>query len=166
MEKKMNQTVTQQSSTEIETTAGGSTALDPYAAAANEMGNNFLPIVKMTKAGQWVSGPDEEALEDHEAAFAMHTFAHGFVCWKDGDVVDEKMVLVASGELRPLFDELPDHGPYENDDGWVGTASIQLRLLKTDEEFLYRPSSRGGLNALAGLARKYANKRQSQPGVV
>ena len=163
----MNDTVTQESSTEIATTAEGSTTLDPYAAAANEMGNNFLPIVKMTKVGQWVSGPDEEPLEDHEAAFAMHTFSHGFVCWKDGDVVDEKMVLVASGELRPLIDELPDHGPYENDnDGWVGTASIQLRLLKTDEEFLYRPSSRGGLNALAGLARKYANTRQSQPGVV
>lgn len=158
-------------STEVATTAEGSAALtagavDPYAAAANEMGNNFLPIVKMTKAGEWVSGPDEEELEDHEAAFAMNTFAHGFVCWKDGEVVDEKMVLVASGELRPLFDELPDHGPYENDDGWAGTASIQLRLLKTDEELLYRPSSRGGLNALAGLARKYANKRQRQPNVV
>ncbi len=127
-------------STEVATTAEGSAALtagavDPYAAAANEMANNFLPIVKMTKAGEWVSGPDEEELEDHEAAFAMNTFAHGFVCWKDGEVVDEKMVLVASGELRPLF-------------------------------VLYRPSSRGGLNALAGLARKYANKRQRQPNVV
>lgn len=157
---------------EVATVAEGNTDLstgtiDPFAAAADELGNDFLPILRMTKAGQWVSGPDNDPLEDHEAAFAMHTFARGFVCWKDGEVVDEKMVVVAGGELRPLVGELPDHGPYDNDqDGWAGTASIQGRFLKTDEEFLYRPSSRGGLNALAGLAGKYATRRQRQPNVV
>ena len=157
---------------EIATVAESNTALstdtvDPYAAAADEMGNAFLPILKMTKAGQWVSGSDNDPLEDHEAAFAMHTFERGYVCWKGGEIVDEQMVLVSSGEPVPREEDLPDHGPYDADqDGWAGTASIQLRLLKTDEELLYRPSSRGGLNALAGLARRYATKRQQQPNVL
>jgi hypothetical protein len=54
-------------------------------------------IIKMDKTGHWVYGADQTEIED-DSSWAVNpfSFVHGFIAWGDGEVLGEKMVLLAS----------------------------------------------------------------------
>ena len=129
-------------------------AANAFAAAGSELGGSSLPILKMSKSGTWVFGAENTPMTETRFATDVPGAQRGWVCFVDGECVEEKMVPVASGKTISE-DELPDHGPYEKDDGWVESASIQLRSIETGEEFLFKPTSHGGRSAIGALLTKF-----------
>jgi len=128
---------------------------DAFAAAGSELGGSTLPILKMSKAGEWVSGTENMPVTEKLFAADVQGAQRGFICFVDGELVDEVMVPVARGVAISL-EELADHGPYQDGDGWTASASIQLRSIETGDEFVYKPSSQGGRSAIGGLLTKYS----------
>lgn len=79
----------------------------------------------------------------------------GWICWKDGSVVDERMVLITQGN-PPREDELPDKGPYtKKDDGWKEQVSIRFKLFETGEEIELKMTSRAGIRGVGALCKAY-----------
>ena len=129
-------------------------AANAFAAAGSELGGSALPILKMSKAGCWVYGAENTPVTEKLFAADANGAQRGFVCFVDGDVVGEVMVPVSIGKtVSP--NELPDNGPYQDGDGWMEAASLQLRSIESGEEFLFKPTSHGGRSAIGALLTKY-----------
>ena len=88
----------------------------------------------------------------------------GWICWKDGEVKDERMVLITQGN-PPREDELKDHGPYtKKDDGWKEQVSIRFKLFETGEEIELKMTSRAGIRGVGALCKAYgAEFRDHEP---
>ncbi len=151
--------------TAIITKAKAKELAQQYEDYADETSNLQTEFLKFTKQGEFIHGADEQRIEDtEEFAFNMSTLARGFICWKANEVVDEQMSLVsvAGGVIKK--EDLEDHGPYEGDmDGWNDQAQVNLRSLETGTEMLFKTSSRGGLNAISGISKEFANKLKLAP---
>lgn len=130
---------------------------DAFSAAGAKLGGTALPILKLSKAGKWVVGADNMPVSDVRFAADVQNTRFGFVCFVGGEVVDEVLVPVALGKsISP--DQLPDHGPYKDREGWVSSASLQLRGLETGDEFVFKPTSHGGRSAIGALLNKCSSR--------
>ncbi len=128
-----------------------------FTAAASDLGKSIFPILKLAKTGQWVSGPENTPMPETLYAADVEGSQVGFTCFVDGNVADEIMLPVALGrKISP--DELPDHGPYQDGDGWKPSASIQLKAIETGEQFIFKPTSHGGLSAISALLSRYGHR--------
>jgi hypothetical protein len=108
--------------------------------------------------GQFTYGREGDELEAGTilAAAVVETYATGWICWVDGEVKDEIMCLVASGEKPPSKDRLPDHGPYDDeDDGWRKQAAILFKDPETGDQYYFKASSISGMRALAALGNAF-----------
>lgn len=80
---------------------------------------------------------------------------HGWICWKESQVVDETMVPITEGS-PPSEHDLPDHGPYAKEgDGWKQQVSLRFRLPDTGEELELKMTSRAGIRGVGGLCKEY-----------
>ena len=140
--------------TQNETLPAPVSAANAYAAAGSELAGDALPLLKLSKAGELVTGTENEPVTETRFAADVQGAQQGFVCFVDGRVVDEALVLVATGK-KIEEDELPDHGPYQEGDGWARSATIHLRSIETGEEFAFKPTSLGGRAAIGALFTKY-----------
>jgi hypothetical protein len=148
---------------------------DPFATAAKEMGGtraNFLAF--SGDNGDYTYGPKDDKKElEHGTQLACNfggSFKRGFICWKESEVVDEQMALVASGEVIAESD-LKDHSPYEkyedgSEDGWVEQASIEVRNLDTGELFLFKVTNSSSRRAMGGLAAEFGKVYRQKPNQV
>jgi len=99
---------------------------------------------------------DELELGTILAAAVVESYQTGWICWIDGEVKDEIMVLVASGEKAPSKHNLPDHGPYDDeDDGWRKQAAILFKDPETGDQYYFKTSSASGVRALATLGNAF-----------
>jgi hypothetical protein len=127
--------------------------------------SNFAPSGKAymkfnANTGRYSYGKDDtEISAGSEAAVNMATFSTGWVCWKDGEVAKELMARPLSGEVPENEADLPDLGPYENEeDGWKKQVSVDMRLLDDSgagEEIIFKTSSKGGIGGISKLFREY-----------
>lgn len=93
--------------------------------------------------------------------FNMNTLKKGFICWKGGKPVEQKMVLVTSGERMPVKDELTDHGPYTVEgEGWAEQLGVQVINPADGTTMELNLSNRSGITALTQLAQAYGTKRK------
>lgn len=81
---------------------------------------------------------------------------HGYVCWKGGKPHD--YVAWPYGDKMLDIDELPDHGPYEQDangrkDGWREQVSIPMKDIKTGIEYIYKTGPDSSVKAANALLR-------------
>jgi hypothetical protein len=53
--------------------------------------------------------------------------------------------------------QLPDHGPYEDGDGWHAAVSFKLRGMKSGQQLIYKTTSFGGLAAVGELMSVYGH---------
>lgn len=65
-------------------------SIDPYVAEAAAVGGDYLLILKFSKAGDWIFGPDGDKLVGDQAAVNMATMQSGHICWKDNVIVTEQ----------------------------------------------------------------------------
>ena len=92
----------------------------------------------------------QDTIAEIQFAANVQGASRGWTCFRDGAVVDEKMVLVSLGrKISP--EELADHGPYDGGDGWHLAVSLQLRSMRTGQECLFKSTSLGGRAAFGEL---------------
>jgi hypothetical protein len=134
-----------------------STLANAFANAGAQLGGTALEILKLTKSGEWVAGADNTAVTERRFAADVKNARRGYVCFVDGQVVDEVWVPVATGKTVAKED-LPDQGPFEGNDGWVESVAIQLRSLESGADYIFKPTSHGGRAAVGGLLTAYGHR--------
>jgi len=114
--------------------------------------------------GHFTYGKDGDEIErGTKVAINHREFRNGWICWKDGEVVEEIMTNILNGK-PPGKGELADHGPYEDEkDGWREQSSIQFRDIESGDEFEYKASSKSGRIAVANLVRDFGKQYQLHP---
>lgn len=128
---------------------------DAFAAAGSQHQDDRNPaIVKLTKSGDWVHGRDKTPLANTRFVADVEGAAAGFICFKSGGGVEKAMAPVASGKLIRR-DDLQDHGPYRDGDGWTECLSLPLRSVENGEEYVFEPTSIGGRAAIRQLFSEY-----------
>jgi hypothetical protein len=163
---------------DLTTTNGGAVATqadyDPFAAAAAEMGVFAGSYLKFSgNDGDYTYGPEasSKTLEHGtQLAVDMSTFNRGWICWKEGEAIEEVMVPILEGAPPPQA-TLTDHGPYATyqdgtKDGWTEQRSVSLHLLDTGELFVWKATSKSALRAFANLVNDYAKVYRTKPGKV
>ena len=129
---------------------------DPYLKTASRVASasSFLKYVK----GAFVFGIDEEKMAlGTELVPNLHEGKIGWLKWKGGEVVEEKMFAWATG--HPYREDLGDldQDLWEvDDDGkpidpYSETATLPFKNPRTGEEFTFSTSSTGGRQAVAKL---------------
>lgn len=163
--------------TELAPIRNGSSAVtnfgdDPWAAYAAQHGNSNAGVQYMKfdgNTGVFNYGADRTELEEGtQLAVNMNEYKNGFICWKEQEVVDEKMisvVVVFAGAPPIVQAHLPDHGPYKKyangaSDGWVEQYSVALKLLDNGADVVFKTSSVSGIRSLKKLLSDYAAGRK------
>ena len=94
-----------------------------------------------------------------EAVPNLPQLQHGWVCWKDGNPIDEHWVTV--GQPLPEQHTLADHGPYsQQNDGWSENFRFDLKILASygipDEiAAQFTTSSKGGQAAIGNMMKQW-----------
>ena len=167
-------------SNDLTTTGASNLALptegpNVFAAAAADMGalqGNFLKF--SGNDGNYTFGPAEDSQEiEHGSQLAvnMATFKRGYICWVNGEVVEEIMIPVVSGLPIPLASSLADFGPYQTyedgtKDGWREQGTIELRDLENGDMFLLKLTSKGGILALGALSDAFSKVYRQKVGFI
>jgi hypothetical protein len=157
----------------------GSTAVGAYTAGVNPWAEAARGIesgayLKFNgNDGRWSFGQDDEDLpEKSRIVTDMETLALGWICWVDSSVEEEILVPVVEGKA-PFETELPDHGPYDQDDGWREAASISavLESYGTDDQdeavgtqLLWKTSTGGQVRQIKKLSGAYGRVFSQHPG--
>lgn len=120
-------------------------------------------LLKFSK-GDWVAGEENADVEEGTQFIAnMDQLLVGWVRWQDLKPTDHVMGTVASGYQPPRRDTLGDtdqdlwetNEDGESRDPWQLTNYLLLQAVDGDELYTFTTSSRGGLNAIGDLSRKY-----------
>ena len=136
-------------------------ALQSFEQMALEGARGAYSYLKFAK-GIWTAGMDDREIDrDDELALDPKSISKGGICWSGGSVLDERFETLASGRTVNLG-ELPDHGPYANDDdGWKAAVHCKFKSLTTGEEYSFSSTSHGGRKALAGVTKEFVARMKS-----
>ena len=153
---------------------GFPTNSDPFAKAARDLGVNEGSFLRFDgNTGDFTYGPKDDTKDlAHGTLLAvnMTTFKRGWICWKEGEAVEEVMVPILEGE-PPAETTLTDHGPYETyddgtSDGWQSQNGIELRSVDTGEMFTYKGTSKSAGRAFGNLLDAFAKVYRQKPNQV
>ena len=149
-DKKAKQTPAKLSNTALQ--ALSDSALDRALAQVNQV--DPPAYVSVNKRGQVVVGRDKEAVDAEKELFLWDPLSAeaGYICWKDGSPVEERMVSVFDDPVSP--ETLTDHGPYEQGDGWREQVKILGDRLATGQRVVYSPTSYGGRKTVGAMQKK------------
>lgn len=147
------------------------TADDLWAEYATQHGAEATNVQYMKfdgTMGVFVYGADKSELEaGDQVVVDMFKFSNGFICWKDGKPIDEKMVSFEdrlSGVSPVDKDALPDYGPYAvyddgSKDGWSEQYAVTMYL--TDgTKIVYKAAASTQVRALQQLLGSYVAGRK------
>ena len=158
-------------STAVATGAFADPNFNPFSSTAQEMGGSQTAFVKFDgNRGAYLVGQDEvEIPEGSRLAIQLMLAQKGWICWKDGEVVDERIVMIASGTAMEREEDLPDHGPYtEYDDGtkdgWSKVYILPMFSLADGEAYEFKTSSASGIRSVNGLLNDFGRLFRQNPG--
>ena len=130
-------------------------------------------LLKFSK-GDWLAGQDDEEIEKGtRLVVQMDTLSVGWVKWLGQKPVEQRMGLVIEGYAPPQRHELgdTDHQLWEIDingkprDPWTFTNQVIMYLESDPEElFTFSGQSKGAINAIGDLCRKYGEEMRLRPG--
>lgn len=134
---------------------------DTISDLGNRMDQGRVQFLKFKK-GEWLFGKAEDTFPENsfEAVPNLPDIKYGWVCWKDGNLVDE--FWVGMTEKLPAQSSLTDHGPYSQDnDGWSQNVRFDLKILATmgvPETIMaqFTASSKGAQTATGSLLKQWA----------
>ena len=116
-----------------------------------------MPLLRLLKSGNYAYGPENiEPEEGSEWAINPYSLAHGFACWGDGELLDERMVPF--NQTPPNRAELPDYG-HE----WGQQVAMQMQCMTGEDEgqvVLYKGTSTGLRNAVKQLIDQIIGQAQ------
>lgn len=107
-----------------------------------------VPFLRLLKSGVYAYGAENiEPEEGSEWAINPYSLMHGFACWGDGELLDERMVPFT--QAPPNRAELPDYG-HE----WDQQVAMHMQCMNGEDEgttVLYKGTSTGLRNAVKEL---------------
>jgi len=116
-----------------------------------------MPFLRLLKSGLFAYGAEKiEPEEGSQWAINPYSLQHGFACWGDGELLDERMVPF--NQMPPLRGELPDYGQT-----WNQQVSMQLQCLTGEDAgqtVLYKGTSTGLRNATKKLIDEIISQAQ------
>ncbi len=116
--------------------------------------------------GSFSYGAEDEPLElGTRLIMNPASYMRGFVIWVDGTVEFEDMKPL--GQAAIMKHELPDLGPYGEDDGPVEQQTIDFKLM--DEPFtemVFQANNVSKRRALAALLKSFGDRYKANPGKV
>ncbi len=147
---------------------------DPFAQYADAVAPRYIvgDLLRFSK-GDYLAGQSSQVVEPGSVFTAnLDELMAGWIKWVDGKPAEHLMVRVANGVAPPRRAELGDldQSQWEKDasgqerDPWQFCNYLPL-MNEKGELFTFTTSSRGGINAIAMLARRYANHRKRHPDV-
>lgn len=101
----------------------------------------------------------------------MQSLALGWICWVDSAVEEEILVPVVEGKA-PQEHTLTDHGPYNDDDGWRGAASLSCVIESYGDDdrdeavgtrLLWKTSTSGQVRSIQKLSGAYGRLFAQHP---
>ena len=149
-------------------------AIDPFQKYADAVAPQTIlgTLLRFTK-GDYLGGEDGKTIAEGTVFTAnVDELMDGWVKWSDGKPVEHIMVRVVESQVLPKRAELGDDDAtrWEKDssgeprDPWQRTNYLPM-MDEAGELFTFATSSRGGLAAIAGLCRTYAQHRRKHPDV-
>lgn len=126
----------------IDAMAGAAVAID-----ASSGDFNYL---KLTKAGEWVHGAEDDEV-DTQSVFAVDTesFFAGFQAWADGSLEGEEIRLLTEPPVTKA--DLPDVGAE-----WKALLGFQLVCIDGADlglQLVYKTTSKGGITEINTLMK-------------
>lgn len=116
------------------------------------------PFLRLLKSGIYAYGPESiEPEEGSEWAMNPNSLMHGFACWGDGELLDERMVPFT--QAAPSRADLPDYGH-----PWDQQVSMTLQCLNGEDEgvsVLYKGTSTGLRTAVKELINELIAQLQT-----
>ena len=114
--------------------------------------NDFL-LLRLLKSGTFAFGPEDiEPEEDGEWAVNPYSIMHGWVCWIDGNMVEE--VMVPFTQNPPTQGELKDYETTSSEDGWKQQLALTLQCVSGEDAgttVVYKGTSVGLKKAVKAL---------------
>jgi hypothetical protein len=150
-------------------TPSGHTAYGEYARAA---GANRIPLLKFTKIGTFVYGPNDEKLPLGKRLIAhMRELEVGYQHWVEGYPQEWKGGRLSEGYTPP-----PRHSLGDNDESlwetysdgrpkqpWPFTNRLPMTDPERGETYLFTTQTKGGLGAIGQLCEAYDTLLLSDP---
>jgi hypothetical protein len=147
---------------------------DPFEEYANAIAPTYIvgKLLRFSK-GDFLAGEgDDEITEGTMLTVNVDELTAGWIKWANGKPAEQIMVRVADGKAPPKRAELGDHDEttWELDaqgnrrDPWQFTNYLPM-MDDQGELYTFTTSSRGGLGAIAHVARRYAQHRRRHPDV-
>jgi hypothetical protein len=128
---------------------------------ASVIGRSGMPMLQFKRDGNgtWMFGQRRTVVEDGSRwAVNPTTFKRGYICFSDNNkVLGERLVSVSQEMPNPA--ELPDKGT-----PWQQQWAVNLKCLDgTDAgtEVIYKPTTVGGIQAVAGLIEAIRDRLNS-----
>lgn len=119
-----------------------------------------LPFFRLLKTGHYAYGVENlEPEEDSEWAIHPASLMHGYACWGDGELLDERMV--PANQAKPARSELPEYGQ-----PWSDQVALMLQCLNGEDtgvQVLYKGTSLGLRNAVKDLIGKMITQIKADP---
>ena len=138
------------------------------AAGDTEYFGKFLKFSGNT--GEFTYGEDDDELDPGSILLCnMLTAQHGWICWVEGEVVEEKNFVIAEGQPFPAEEDLKDHGPYKEykdgtKDGWQEQYILHFYSEELEEGFTLKISNNSGRRSVRKLLKAYGQKAPMQIG--
>jgi hypothetical protein len=148
---------------------------DPFAEYADAVAPRYIigDLLKFSK-GDYLAGINNQAVPAGTTfTVNMDELMAGWVRWWSGKPTDHSMVRVADHVPPKKRNELPDNDEqqWETDpkngkprNPWQFTNYLPM-MNEKGALFTFATGSRGGISAIAGLSRRYANHRKRHPDV-
>lgn len=153
-----------------------STASDNYFAAYGDATTQRTIVGELLKfsKGEYLSGKDGDEVEEGTQLVAnMDELMVGFIRWEGGKPTDHVMGKIADGYVPPKRNTLgdDDQSRWEVDessgqprDPWQLSNYLIMKDPSGDQLYTFTTSSRGGLNAIGELCKRYGKEMRQRPG--
>ena len=119
-----------------------------------------IPFLRLLKSGVYAYGPENiEPEEGSEWAVNPYSLMHGWACWGDGELLDERMV--PANQPAPPQADLPSLGQ-----PWQQQVSMQLQCMNGEDEgqvVLYKGTALGLRNAVKELINGLITQIKADP---
>jgi len=134
---------------------------NPFTALSKEMDISTGAFLRFSgDTGKYTYKGSEVEYGTRFAFNVLATAKKGYICWKDGKVVEQIMIEIASSTPLPDESSLTDHGPYNEKagDGWRQQLGCVVRDLEGGDQMDFNLSNKSGVNALGQLFAEFGNK--------
>lgn len=134
--------------------------------AGSSLSSGGVQFLKFKK-GEYVIGREENDFNNNtfEMVIDFTNIRRGWVCWKDGNLIDE--VWVTLRERLPAKTTLTDHAPYaQQQDGWQESLKMSLVIIPTlgvpaPIRAAFSANSDGSRKACGNLLKAYGEAIQT-----